>query len=291
MRREMWFACALTGAVLFASGGTAQAQEVAAPPLPPLLLLQGGPGEGGPPEMFGEGMEFLGFGGLHGGKVVTGLPFSATASTKQTLADGNQITRTSNLYRDSQGRIRREVTLPGGSHSFVVISDPVAGKQYLLRPDQKVAFEMPSRGMKGLKGHAKGPGNREWKERGATDVQEQSINTAPPMNFGVNVEGTQFTRVIPAGQIGNTNEIKIVSQRWYSPDLQIVVMSTHSDPRFGTTTYTLTNIQRQDPPAALFAVPSDYTVKQGSPRGGKRRFRGGPPPADAPAPAPPPADQ
>lgn len=289
MRRKVWFACALTGAALLASGGTAQSQEIAAPPLPPFMLLQGGPGEGGPPaEMFGEGMEFLGFGGIHGGKVVTNAPFSATATAKQTLADGNQITRTSNLYRDSQGRIRREVTLPGGSHSFVVISDPVAGKQYLLRPDQKVAFEMPGHGMKGgPNGLAKGPGNREWKGQGGSDLQKQPITTAPPQNFGVNVEGTQFTRTIPPGQIGNTNEIKIVSQRWYSPDLQIVVMSTHSDPRFGTTTYTLSNIQRQEPAAALFTVPSDYTVQQGGPRGGMRRFRGGPPPADAPAPPPP----
>jgi hypothetical protein len=41
------------------------------------------------------------------------------------------------------------------------------------------------------------------------------------------------------------------------------VKSTHSDPRFGNTTYTLTNIQRAEPAAALFAVPSGYTIEQG----------------------------
>jgi hypothetical protein len=45
--------------------------------------------------------------------------------------------------------------------------------------------------------------------------------------------------------------------------LQMVVKSTHSDPRFGDTTYTLTNIQRTEPAAALFAVPSDYAIEQG----------------------------
>jgi hypothetical protein len=43
-----------------------------------------------------------------------------------------------------------------------------------------------------------------------------------------------------------------------------MVMSTRSDPRFGDTSYTLTNIQRQEPAASLFAVPSDYTVTIGS---------------------------
>jgi hypothetical protein len=54
------------------------------------------------------------------------------------------------------------------------------------------------------------------------------------------------------------------------------VMIKRSDPRMGTTTFQLTNIQKQEPDASLFQVPADYTVKQG----GQRRFRrgGGPPP-------------
>ena len=77
---------------------------------------------------------------MHGGKVVTGAPFSAVAvgETKQTLADGTTISRKfqTNLFRDAQGRFRKEVTMPAigplaasGKHprSFVVIQDPVAG--------------------------------------------------------------------------------------------------------------------------------------------------------------------
>jgi hypothetical protein len=283
MRREMLIGLGLIGAVAL-STGLARSQDIAAPPIPPpLFMAQAGPEEGFPPEAFGEKMELLGFGGLHGGKVVKGAPFSATATSVQTLADGNQITRTTNLYRDSQGRFRKEVTLPGGSHSFVMIMDPVAGKQYLLRPDQKIAYELPSPGTNGgpKRFDKGGPGNPDWKANRGANLQEEPITTPPPVNFGLNVQGTQYTRMIAAGQIGNANPIKVVSQRWYSPDLQVVVMSTHSDPRFGTTTYTLSNIQRQEPATALFTVPSDYTVKQGGPRGMMRRFHGGPP-ADAP---------
>jgi hypothetical protein len=38
-------------------------------------------------------------------------------------------------------------------------------------------------------------------------------------------------------------------------------MSKHTDPRFGESTYRLTNINRTEPARSLFEVPSDYTVK------------------------------
>ena len=61
-----------------------------------------------------------------------------------------------------------------------------------------------------------------------------------------------------------------------------MVMSKRSDPRFGDSTYTLTNIQRSEPNASLFQVPSDYQVTQGGPgRHGTRKFKQGPlPPSD-----------
>ncbi len=52
---------------------------------------------------------------------------------------------------------------------------------------------------------------------------------------------------IPAGQIGNELPIIIVSERWFSPDLKVLVMSRQSDPRFGETTYRLTNLTRAEP--------------------------------------------
>jgi TonB family protein len=78
---------------------------------------------------------------------------------------------------------------------------------------------------------------------------------------GVEAEGTRTTVTFPAGAIGNERPINIVSERWYSPELQTVVMTKHSDPRFGETTYRLTNINRSEPARTLFEVPSDYTLK------------------------------
>jgi hypothetical protein len=77
---------------------------------------------------------------------------------------------------------------------------------------------------------------------------------------GVTAEGTRSTLTIPAGEIGNTLPIEIVDENWYSPELQIMVMTRHRDPRSGETTYRLTNINRNEPDRSLFEVPADYTV-------------------------------
>ncbi len=293
MNRKSW-ACSVLSGGLLVCAGAARAQEAMpdAPP-PPLAMMQAGMPEdgGGPAGAFGERIELLGFGGLHGGRVVKGAPFSAVSVSEstQTLADGNHITRKTqtNLYRDSQGRFRKEVTLPaigplaasGLPHSLVIISDPVAGTEYVLEADEKVARKMPSfarreGGPKG--GPSGGIGYREFKGGSETPIKKDALGTQA-IN-GVSAEGMRYTRTIAAGEIGNEKAITVVSERWYSTDLQMEVKSTHSDPRFGETTYTLTNVQRQEPAAALFTVPADYTVKEGGPGMRVRKFQGEVPP-------------
>jgi len=59
--------------------------------------------------------------------------------------------------------------------------------------------------------------------------------------------GSRSTTTIPAGQIGNEQPIQIVSEQWVSPDLQVLVLTKHTDPRSGETTYRLNNITRVEP--------------------------------------------
>jgi hypothetical protein len=307
MNRKIW-ACSLVGGALLLTAGTFRAQEP--PPAPAFGHQVDGPDGGGAAGPFAERIELLGFEGLHPGKVVMGAPFSATASsqTTQTLQDGTTINRTTSsvLYRDSQGRSRRDVTLSGfgwlqtsgKAHTMIMIGDPVAGAHYLLDPEQKVAHKMTP--PTGGKGGASSNGNaqtfqqkmqqRMAKEEASGQVKKESLGTQTIKENGLNAEGTRITRTIPAGQVGNDKPIQVVFERWYSPDLQIVVKSTRTDPRFGTTTYVLSNVQRTEPAAALFTVPSDYTVKEGGPGGPRNHRRGfpGAPPIGAPANAPPP---
>ena len=281
------------GCALVPGAETARAQQ--APPSPPphsAMMPQAGPEGDFIPPPFGERMELLGFGGLNGGKVVTGAPFSALAvsETTQTLADGNHISRKtqSNLYRDSQGRVRREITLAGFGplpasgqpKSFVVINDPVASVTYMLHPDEQTAEKMakPFAKMGGAMREAmrNKMSARQQQEIASGNLQQEDLGTQTIA--GVIAQGTRTTRTIPAGQIGNEKPITIVHERWYSNDLQTVVMSKRSDPWSGETSYTLTHINRTEPDASLFTVPSDYSITQG--HQGMRGMRRNPPPAE-----------
>ena len=78
---------------------------------------------------------------------------------------------------------------------------------------------------------------------------------------GVTVEGRKTTTTIPAGKVGNEQPLTITSEEWQSPELGILVLTHHSDPRSGDSSYRLTNIVRGEPDPSLFTVPADYTVK------------------------------
>ena len=90
------------------------------------------------------------------------------------------------------------------------------------------------------------------------DLKTEDLGTQ--LVLGVSAVGTRRTTTIPAGKIGNEMPIVTVNERWVSPELQVLVMSTRSDPRTGTTTYKLTNIDRSEPAPTLFQVPPDYTL-------------------------------
>ncbi len=257
-----------------------------------------------------------------GGKTVKGAPYSAEAVTEsiQTLADGNRIVNriTSSVYRDSEGRTRRDQSFKGlgifGASGeeptqTTFINDPVAGVTYTLDSRSRTAhksvpftfefhrkpgetmegrtfeFKVAPGAAAGASGNvimtaplpAPGPGLRvphpgvgpegattfvfkSTKSGNANEVKEQ---LGKQLVEGVEAEGTRTTVTIPAGDIGNERAVEIVSERWYSPELQLVVMTRHSDPRFGETTYKLTNINRSDPAKSLFEVPAGYTVKEG----------------------------
>jgi len=259
------------GALCLAAGLGVYAQD--GPPGPPdaegILAFEAGPG--GP------------------GHVVKGAPFSAqtTIETVNVLGNGTHIDRKTAgaFYRDSQGRTRREETLPavgpasesGATPHLVFIQDPVAGVHYLLEPDRKVARQMPSHG-----GH--GPDNadaRHWAPGPRADAANATTEQLGTQTInGVSATGTRITRTIPAGRIGNDKPIQIVTERWYSPELQVNLMTKRTDPRSGTTTIQLTNISREEPASTLFQVPPDYTVKTGR---GERAFEHPPAPPAPPS--------
>jgi len=79
---------------------------------------------------------------------------------------------------------------------------------------------------------------------------------------GVTADGTRVTSTLEAGAVGNDRPIQMVNERWYSKDLQMTVMTKHSDPRSGEEIFRVTNINRGEPGADLFQVPPSYTLNE-----------------------------
>ena len=77
----------------------------------------------------------------------------------------------------------------------------------------------------------------------------------------MSVEGTRTTIEIPAGKLGNDKPLEVIIERWYSSELQTVVMTRHVDPLIGEQIFRLTNIKRREPARELFAVPTDYRIE------------------------------
>jgi len=275
-------------------------------------------------------------------RVTTGAPYSADSVTEsvQVLSDGNRIARktATRIYRDSEGRTRREQLSTTGEVRSVSISDPVAGSTYTLNPadrtaqrnhafvalstasgapvvargrgsvtaartpdtgvvaaapnesgeaarkrEVETAVAVAAAGGGGGRGDGTGSGTGSGGAYAGTLVYPAEAVSLPravaPGGFagggnvnredlgtqvveGVVATGTRNTTTIPAGTIGNEQPILIVSEQWFSPELKVLVMTKHNDPRTGETTYRLTNIVQTEPARSLFEVPVDYTVKE-----------------------------
>lgn len=209
---------------------------------------------------------------MRGGEFVKGAPYTATAVTETTqlLADGNRIVNKSIalLARDSEGRTRREETVSnlGPLHTsasrLAFITDPVAKNEYVLDLDNhtarvhqlsavKVLMSEPEQAL--LQGASAKP-----LRSSSVDVKQQAL---PDESIdGITCEHILQTETIPAGSIGNARSIVVTSQTCASPELHLLLMRKRRDPRYGTTDYQLSGIQRSEPDASLFKVPNDFKV-------------------------------
>jgi hypothetical protein len=215
---------------------------------------------------------------------VKGLPFSATQTTvhEQTLADGTLIKTTVEvlLWRDAEGRMRAESSPKSSSGDapkvrLVSVWNPVERTALTwISGNPSVAFataiHLPESQLNGMVGAlASAPPS------GALASPRQSLSVAlpnpgntnlhtetlPQDNIaGLDVEGTRTTQVIPAGTVDNDRDITVVSETWTSPELKFTVRQITSDPRSGTVTTELSNIDRSEPDSALFKPPAGSTV-------------------------------
>ena len=205
------------------------------------------------------------------------------------------------LYRDSDGRTRSEEPRDGDPE-MVLINDPIAGVSYRLHMFNHTAVKVKYDSLEGnrkveelkaeiehrhsemehkrmTEGEVVDARSRQLHSGVANKVElaiterqltedrelgrERKVESLGTQTVeGVQAVGTRVTFTFAAGTEGNDQSFDIVHEKWYSADLQMVVMTRHSDPRSGDHVYRLTNINRSEPARSLFEAPSDFALKE-----------------------------
>jgi len=197
-----------------------------------------------------------------------GVPFTADIvnETDQVFADGNHIHRElpGKIYRDSQGRMRRETTMEVGVTGFrlesVTINDPTQQVFISLDTQLKTASIHHFHRVDPAPADRAVPKPAPQTPIMRPAAKPEALGTREFEGF--TATGVRSSRVMEAGRIGNEKPIISVYESWYSKDLRTELLAITDDPQSGRRTTRLTNIQTGEPDPLLFQVPPDYTVKE-----------------------------
>jgi len=212
-----------------------------------------------------------GFGGRPG-KVVTGVPYTAssTSTSIEKLTDGTTITHSSTGVeaRDSMGRTVHTTTTAGGgsgaSFTRTAVMDPVAQTltNWGSQSTTATSMQLPNfAGGWGGNGNSKPANTGGPPNGGRVHPQVTTVTLTPKTIAGVNATGVKTTITIPAGAEGNDKPIVSTREVWTSTDLNIVVLEISDSPRDGFHKMEVTSLTPGEPNATLFQVPQGYTVK------------------------------
>jgi len=197
-------------------------------------------------------------------------PFTLTLQTEwvKTLYDGGTITSVNqrSIARDSKGRIYQErwLLVPKNGKidsrmTTIQISDPNDHTLYncfmLEKPHicQLTAYVPSTNSVYQVQGPPPGPLPNDAGTVIHEDLGKQFIS-------GVETSGTRDATIYNPGVFGNDRKVTVEREFWYSAQLGINLLSKRSDPRFGTQTFTVTNLQLADPDPKLFELPDGFKV-------------------------------
>ena len=190
---------------------------------------------------------FARLGGPFARVLVLNAPFSAEATTRIQELFPDRTTRLHTViaryYRDSQGLVRAEVDTPWGPYVVVASQGPERVEFYVLDPTK-----------------------RTYRNAGYA-IAAQLFNGEGGVPLPVGKVCFQYPSRVPTGA-SDAERLQAVNAQ-VSPDLGIVTASHRADeiPSVDSKAtnirrvvdYELTNIRREEPPAQLFQVPTDYT--------------------------------
>jgi hypothetical protein len=201
---------------------------------------------------------------------VPGAPFSATVEilSHENLPDGSVNTRTTTVHiaRSSSGRIyneRRQLVSTAFQGKPPLLSahiyDPSSRLSIFFNPYERLARETI------LAQPPTAPANAVPSRTPVDDpyFKQEEIGTQPL--GGLTLTGIRKSHTIPATMSGTGHEVVIVDEYWYSPDLSIYMIIKHNDPRTGEQIVAVSNVERHEPEASVFAVPPTYKVVDETP--------------------------
>jgi hypothetical protein len=191
-------------------------------------------------------------------------PFTATVTTELTkiLADGSKQTNWNRrtVARDSSGRIfqERRFFAANGNKLPTKVSeldyaDPGRHELDVCRPESKTCFVYPYYAPEAARMMPAGP-----LANGAGTVTREELGRNSIEN--VDVIGSREITTLNAGAVGNERVEPVVKEFWYSPRLQINVITKRFDPRFGSQNFVVSDIHQSEPDPKLFEVPEGYRV-------------------------------
>ncbi len=196
---------------------------------------------------------------------LAGAPYSGEQIYELTgkRPDGTQIKGqpvVTKIYRDSQARTRTE------NSWRIDISDPIAGYLYRLDSAHHVAHRTPQPSPLKPRTQAFNTGTKVQQApeidyaRGPRLPEHKDESLGTQIISGVMAEGRRYTLTYAPGSVGNDQPIVRTDETWYSPELEIVLLSRTSDPRSGDSTTRIEKLSRVEPDPSLFQVPRDYEI-------------------------------
>jgi hypothetical protein len=201
---------------------------------------------------------------------VPNAPFSATVDivSQEKLPDGTTSIRTTvnHIARDSAGRIHNErrVLVPNTFKGDPPIIewhtyDPNTRLNVFINPHTHIARETVLRQPIRPAANSVPPRTRP----NDTSITESDLGSQ--LIGVVELKGMRKSRTIPATFSGTGQPVVVIDNYWYSPDLSVYMIIKHDDPRTGEQIVAVSQVDRSEPPASLFAVPNDCKVVDETP--------------------------
>ena len=205
------------------------------------------------------------------------IPFSATIEAETQILDASGNTtfhhRITKIARDSKGRTRIDTDLnPIGAPTdpkliTVHIYDAVTKADLTIFPWHQSAMRNEDTPLpRPMPGRRPAPIALEPDHLGLGQQTQPRIDTQREDLGAEVIEGMQVrhgreTSRYPAGFAGHKEACIVVTDYWYSQELQSFVLVKQVDPFNGVQNLTLHNIRYENPDLSLFTIPKGYKVQ------------------------------